>query len=118
MSVAGRDGGRLVDHDRGVRHSLARCSTPRPYQRSSRHGQRLQRDDRRTLPHSTPRRLTAEATIDSLGQVTGIRENFASRFEFGAWRSRSAAAPPASCRGPGAERGIDGMFRPARGDSN
>jgi hypothetical protein len=85
----------FVDHDFDVRHVLRTILNSQAYQRSSRTNA-FNRDDRFNFSHGTPRRLSAEQLLDTLSQVTGVRENFTSRFGAGAVAQPWAA--PGSCR--------------------
>lgn len=72
----------FVDHEFDVRHILRTILNSQTYQRSSRTNE-FNRDDRYNFSHGTPRRLSAEQLLDTLSQVTGIRESFRSRFGAG-----------------------------------
>jgi Protein of unknown function (DUF1553)/Protein of unknown function (DUF1549)/Bacterial Ig-like domain (group 2) len=69
----------FVDHDFDVRHILRTILNSQTYQRSARVNP-FNKDDTQNFSHALPRRLSAEELLDTLGQVTGIRENFAARY--------------------------------------
>jgi len=69
----------FVDHGFDVKHILRVMLNSNAYQRSSR-ANKSNRQDTTHFSHAVPRRLTAEQVLDTLSQVTGIRENFRSRF--------------------------------------
>jgi hypothetical protein len=61
-----------------VRHLLRTMLNSRTYQLSARTN-RFNADDHTGFSHALPRRLTAEQLLDTLGQITGVRENFRAR---------------------------------------
>ncbi len=72
----------FVDHKFDVRHLMRRIVTSATYQRSSVPND-SNRHDELNFSHAIPRRVPAEALLDSLVQATGVPENF-------------GGAPPAS----------------------
>jgi hypothetical protein len=73
----------FIDHNFDVRHTLRTMLNSRTYQLSARPNEWNQ-DDRVNFSHASLRRLSAEQLLDTLGQATGIRETFTSRFGAGA----------------------------------
>ncbi|MFO0968714.1 MAG: DUF1549 and DUF1553 domain-containing protein [Gemmataceae bacterium] len=69
----------FVDHGYDVKHILRAMLNSNTYQRSAKTNKWNQLDTVH-FSHAVPRRLTAEQVLDTLSQVTGIRENFRSRF--------------------------------------
>jgi hypothetical protein len=69
----------FVEHDFDGRHLLRTILNSRTYQLSARTNP-FDRDDVQNFSHALPRRLSAEQLLDTLGQVTGIPENFAPRY--------------------------------------
>jgi hypothetical protein len=69
----------FLDHDYDVRYILRTMLNSRTYQLSARMN-KFNADDRQNFSHAIPRRLSAEQLLDTLGQATGIRENFSSRY--------------------------------------
>jgi Protein of unknown function (DUF1553)/Protein of unknown function (DUF1549) len=69
----------FVEHDFDVRHMLRTMLNSRTYQLSARVNP-FNKDDAQNFSHAVPRRLSAEQLLDTLGQVTGIRENFTARY--------------------------------------
>src|SRR5581483_2836921 len=69
----------FVDHNFDVRHLLRTMLNSRTYQLSSRTN-KSNAQDRVNFSHAVPRRLSAEQVLDTLSQVTGIKEGFRSRF--------------------------------------
>lgn len=65
----------FVDHDFDVRHLMKSIVSSQTYQRSSQAND-SNRIDVMNFSHSIPRRVPAEALLDSLVQATAIRENF------------------------------------------
>jgi hypothetical protein len=65
-----------------VRHVLRTILNSRTYQTSARTNATTA-DDRINFSHALPRRLTAEQLLDTLAQITGVREGFRSRFGSG-----------------------------------
>lgn len=65
----------FVDHQFDMRHLMRTIATSQTYQRSSVENE-SNRLDKMNFSHSIPRRVPAEALLDSLVQATGIRENF------------------------------------------
>lgn len=65
----------FVDHGFDVRHLMRSIVTSRTYQRSSLSNATNQHDTL-NFSHTIPRRIPAEALLDSLVQATGVRENF------------------------------------------
>ena len=65
----------FVDHGFDLRHLMRTIVTSRTYQRSSTPNE-SNRIDSMNFSRSIPRRVTAEALLDSLVQATGVRENF------------------------------------------
>jgi hypothetical protein len=65
----------FIEHKFDVRHLMKRIATSATYQRSSipTDGNR---HDEQNFSHAIPRRVPAEAVLDSLVQATGIPENF------------------------------------------
>jgi hypothetical protein len=61
-----------------VRHILRTMLNSRTYQLSARTN-RFNANDSTCFSHALPRRLTAEQLLDTLGQITGVRETFRSR---------------------------------------
>ncbi len=66
-----------------VRHVLRTMLNSRTYQLSARTNA-SNADDRTNFSHAAPRRLTAEQLLDTLSQITGVRQGFVSRFGAGA----------------------------------
>jgi hypothetical protein len=69
----------FIDHGFDVRHIVRTMLNSRTYQLSARVNQ-FNRDDHLNFSHAVPRRLSAEQLLDTLGQATGIRENFYARY--------------------------------------
>jgi hypothetical protein len=69
----------FIDHDFDVRHILRTILNSQTYQRSARTNA-FNKDDTQNFSHALPRRLSAEELLDTLGQVTGIRETFTARY--------------------------------------
>jgi hypothetical protein len=69
----------FADHNFDVRHILRTMLNSRVYQLSARTNP-SNHDDREEFSHALPRRLTAEQLLDTLGQITGVRENFRARY--------------------------------------
>jgi hypothetical protein len=65
----------LVDHRFDARHLMRRIVTSATYQRSS-VPTTSNRGDEQNFSHAIPRRIPAEALLDSLVQATGVPENF------------------------------------------
>ncbi len=65
----------FVEHKFDVRHLMRRIVTSATYQRTS-VPNASNRDDAQNFSHSIPRRITAEALLDSLVQATGVQESF------------------------------------------
>lgn len=65
----------FLDHGYDVRHLMRTIVTSKTYQRSSTANE-SNRIDTMNFSHSIPRRVPAEALLDSLVQATGVRENF------------------------------------------
>ena len=65
----------FIEHRFDVRHLMRRIVTSQTYQRSS-VANDSNRHDTQNFSHSIPRRVSAEALLDSLVQATGVRENF------------------------------------------
>ena len=65
----------FVDHNFDVRHLMRSIVTSRTYQRSS-VANATNQHDTLNFSHAIPRRIPAEALLDSLVQATGVRENF------------------------------------------
>ncbi|MEN9573148.1 MAG: hypothetical protein RL514_1003 [Verrucomicrobiota bacterium] len=65
----------FVDHKFDLRHLMRAIVTSRAYQRSSTPNDTNGHDDA-NFSHAIPRRLPAEAMLDSLVQATGVKENF------------------------------------------
>ncbi len=65
----------FVDHKFDMRHLMQVIVTSRTYQRSSISNESNAHDDL-NFSHAIPRRLPAEALLDSLVQATGVKENF------------------------------------------
>lgn len=65
----------FIEHGFDVRHLMRRIVTSQTYQRSS-VANDSNRHDTQNFSHSIPRRVSAEALLDSLVQATGVRENF------------------------------------------
>jgi hypothetical protein len=68
----------LIESGFNVRHILRVMLNSRTYQLSARTN-RFNAEDHTCFSHAMPRRLTAEQLLDTLGQITGVRENFRSR---------------------------------------
>jgi hypothetical protein len=68
----------FVAHKFDVRHMLRTMLNSRTYQLAAR-ANNFNRDDRQNFSHYQPRRLSAEQLFDTLGQITGIRDNFTAR---------------------------------------
>jgi hypothetical protein len=68
----------FLNHDYDVRHILRVMLNSRTYQLSAR-ANRFNADDKTNFSHALPRRLTAEQLLDTVSQITGVRENFRSR---------------------------------------
>lgn len=66
----------FIDHDFDMRHLMRTIVMSQTYQRSSIANDSNEHDDM-NFSHSIPRRLTAEALLDSLVQATGVVESFA-----------------------------------------
>ena len=66
----------FVDHKFDLRHLMRRIVASQTYQRSSVPNESNAHDDM-NFSHAIPRRLPAEALLDSLVQATGIPERFA-----------------------------------------
>jgi hypothetical protein len=73
----------FLDHDFDVRHTLRTILNSRTYQLSAR-ANRFNGDDRTNFSHALPRRLTAEQLLDTISQITGVKETFRSRVPGGA----------------------------------
>jgi hypothetical protein len=69
----------FIDHNFDVRHILRTMLNSRTYQLSARTN-KSNASDPVNFSHALPRRLSAEQVLDTLSQVTGIREGFRSRF--------------------------------------
>lgn len=65
----------FIDHGFDVRHLMRTIVSSQTYQRSSIPND-SNRIDTMNFSHSIPRRVPAEALLDSLVQATGVRENF------------------------------------------
>ena len=65
----------FVEHRFDARHLMRRIVTSQTYQRSSQSND-SNRHDTMNFSHAIPRRVSAEALLDSLVQATGVRENF------------------------------------------
>ena len=65
----------FVEHKFDVRHLMRRIVTSTTYQRSSM-PTASNRADEQNFSHAIPRRVPAEALLDSLVQATGVPENF------------------------------------------
>ncbi len=65
----------FVEHGFDMRHLMRTIVTSQTYQRSSIPNE-SNRIDTMNFSHSIPRRVAAEALLDSLVQATGVRENF------------------------------------------
>jgi hypothetical protein len=65
----------FVAHHFDVRHLMRRIVTSATYQRSSTPTE-SNRHDEQNFSHAIPRRIPAEALLDSLVQATGVPENF------------------------------------------
>lgn len=65
----------FIEHRFDVRHLMRRIVTSQTYQRSSLAND-SNRHDTLNFSHALPRRIPAEALLDSLVQATGVRENF------------------------------------------
>jgi hypothetical protein len=65
----------FVDHGFDARHLMRTIVTSQTYQRSGLLNE-SNRIDTMNFSHSIPRRVPAEALLDSLVQATGVRENF------------------------------------------
>jgi hypothetical protein len=65
----------FVAHRFDVRHLMKRIVSSATYQRSSLPNESNRKDDQ-NFSHAIPRRVPAEAVLDSLVQATGVRENF------------------------------------------
>ena len=65
----------FIEHRFDVRHLMRRIVTSQTYQRSS-VANDSNRHDTLNFSHALPRRIPAEALLDSLVQATGVRENF------------------------------------------
>jgi hypothetical protein len=65
----------FIAHKFDVRHLMRRIVTSATYQRSST-PTALNRHDQQNFSHAIPRRIPAEALLDSLVQATGIPEGF------------------------------------------
>jgi hypothetical protein len=66
----------FVEHKFDMRHLVQVIVSSRTYQRSSAPNETNAQDDL-DFSHAIPRRLPAEAILDSLVQATGVKENFA-----------------------------------------
>jgi hypothetical protein len=69
----------FVDRNFDVRHILRTMLNSRTYQLSAR-SNKFNADDRQNFSHYLPRRLSAEQLLDTVSQVTGVRESFRSRY--------------------------------------
>lgn len=65
----------FVEHRFDARHLMRTIVTSKTYQRSSQSND-SNRHDTMNFSHAIPRRVSAEALLDSLVQATGVRENF------------------------------------------
>lgn len=65
----------FIEHRFDARHLMRRIVTSQTYQRSSLAND-SNRHDTLNFSHALPRRIPAEALLDSLVQATGVRENF------------------------------------------
>lgn len=65
----------FADHGFDLRHLMRTIVTSQTYQRSSAANESNQIDTL-NFSHAIPRRVSAEALLDSLVQATGVRENF------------------------------------------
>ncbi len=65
----------FIEHRFDVRHLMRRIVTSQTYQRSS-VANDSNRHDTQNFSHSIPRRIAAEALLDSLVQATDVREQF------------------------------------------
>lgn len=65
----------FIAHRFDVRHLMRTIVTSQTYQRSS-VANDSNRHDTQNFSHAVPRRIAAEALLDSLVQATGVRENF------------------------------------------
>jgi uncharacterized protein DUF1553/uncharacterized protein DUF1549/hyaluronate lyase-like protein len=65
----------FVDHGFDIRHLMRTIVMSQTYQRTS-VANESNRIDSLNFSHSIPRRVSAEALLDSLVQATGVRENF------------------------------------------
>ena len=65
----------FIEHRFDVRHLMRRIVTSQTYQRSSLAND-SNRHDTLNFSHAIPRRIAAEALLDSLVQATGVREQF------------------------------------------
>src|SRR5262249_12798982 len=68
----------FLAHDFDVRHLVRTICNSRTYQLSALTN-RSNADDRSTFSHGVPRRLGVEQILDTLAQISGVRENFRSR---------------------------------------
>jgi hypothetical protein len=68
----------FVESGFDVRHILRTVLNSRTYQLSAR-SNRFNSQDHTCFSHALPRRLTAEELLDTLGQITGVRETYRSR---------------------------------------
>ena len=65
----------FIEHKFDARHLMRRIVNSQTYQRSSLSND-SNRHDTMNFSHAIPRRVSAEALLDSLVQATGVRENF------------------------------------------
>ena len=65
----------FIEHKFDIRHLMRRIATSATYQRSA-IPTALNRHDEQNFSHAIPRRVPAEALLDSLVQATGVPENF------------------------------------------
>jgi len=65
----------FIEHRFDARHLMRTIVTSQTYQRSSLSND-SNRHDTMNFSHAIPRRISAEALLDSLVQATGVRENF------------------------------------------
>jgi hypothetical protein len=85
----------FVDHRFDVRHLMRQIVLSQTYQRSS-VPTPSNRDDEQNFSHAIPRRVPAEALLDSLVQATGVPENFGGA----PGNFRAAQLPDASVENP------------------
>ena len=81
----------FIEHKFDVRHLMRRIVTSRDLPAQQRAERRRTAHDEQNFSHAIPRRLPAEALLDSLVQATGVPENFG---------GAPAASAPRSCPTP------------------